>query len=165
MKRLHTRMRSAVPTRLALLVLACAASLPAQQSEISNPYTSPEDVAAGQRLFHSHCAVCHGLDGSGPRGSGADLTKRQFRHGNSDAELRDTIGEGIPGTEMPAAFFQAKQLWQIVAYVRTLSLRQDSPGGMGDAGRGKELYAKGACSQCHKINKDAIIVSLSDHMK
>ena len=154
MKRFDTRKSSGVLPMLMLSVLTCAATVSAQQSEISNPHTSPEDVAAGGRLFHAHCAVCHGLDGSGPRGAGADLTKGQFRRGDSDAALRETIRDGIPGTEMPAIFFEGKQLWQIVAYVRTLSSGPGAPSGSGDAGRGQALYARGACSQCHKINDD-----------
>jgi putative heme-binding domain-containing protein len=151
-KRFDTRKSSGVLPMLMLSVLTCAATVSAQQSEIRNPHTSPEDVAAGGRLFHSHCAVCHGLDGSGPRGAGADLTKGQFRRGDSDAALRETIRDGIPGTEMPAIFFEGKQLWQIVAYVRTLSSGPGAPSGTGDAGRGKALFSKGGCSQCHKIN-------------
>ena len=143
-----------MPAGLLLLVLACAVTPPGQQSEIRNPHTRLEDLAAGRNLFHAHCAVCHGLDGSGPRGAGADLTKKQFRHGSSDAELRDTIREGIPGTEMPATFFQGKQLWQIVAHVRSLSTGPARSNHAADAARGKTLYSEGGCSQCHKINDD-----------
>ena len=138
----------------ALWLAGCAATLSAQDSEVRNPHTSPADVAAGQRLFHSHCAVCHGLDGSGPRGPGADLTRSQLRHGKNDAELRETIREGIPGTDMPATFFDGKQLWQIVAYVRTLSAAPDSAADAGDARRGQDLFDnKGGCGQCHKVNR------------
>ena len=42
--------------------------------EARNPYTSPEDVAAGGRIYRSHCTGCHGLDGTGGR-SGPSLTK------------------------------------------------------------------------------------------
>ena len=95
-----------------------ALTLGAQEAEVRNPYTSPAEVASGEKLFRAHCAVCHGLDGSGPRGAGSDLTKGEFRHGSSDAELRETISEGIDGTDMTGIFFDGRQLWQIVAYVR-----------------------------------------------
>ena len=139
---------------LALWLIGFAATLAAQDSEVRNPYTGPEDIAAGQRLFKAHCAVCHGLDGSGPRGAGADLTKGQLRHGETDAELKETISEGIPGTDMPATFFDGKQLWQIVAYVGTLSAQPDAAASAGDARRGKDLFDnKGGCSQCHKVDR------------
>ena len=63
---------------------------------LSNPYTAPEDVAAGGRIYRSHCAVCHGIDGEGGRGT--NLTTGMFRHGSSDDDLFKTVSEGIPGT-------------------------------------------------------------------
>ena len=95
----------------------------AQQRENTNPHTTPEDVAAGGRIYRSHCVECHGRDGTG--GRGPDITRGDLRYGNSDAALADTISTGIPGTSMPLFFFNGKQLWQIVAFVQ--SLRRDEP--------------------------------------
>ena len=132
--------------------LGCVVTICAQEGDIRNPYTSPEDVVSGEKLFRAHCAVCHGLDGSGATEAGADLTKGEFRHGNSDAGLRETIFEGIPGTDMTGTFFEGRQLWQIVAYVRTLSQGPKSSTPSGDPARGKHLFHnKGGCSQCHKV--------------
>ena len=141
--------------RVLTVVLACgfALPLPAQQGDIENPYTSPEDVAAGGRIFRSHCAACHGINGTG--GRGPDLTTGEFHHGGSTAAIVQNIAEGIPGTEMPSAFFEGRQLWQLVAYVRSLSERPRNTSHSGDASRGQSLFdGKGGCRDCHQINGD-----------
>lgn len=135
------------------LALAGAASLAAQEhagQDGANPFTSAEDAAAGGRIYRAHCASCHGLDGSG--GKGADLTSGRYRHGSSDEELYETISKGIPGTEMPWTFFDGKQLWQVVSFVRTL-VKADQPGAAaGNPERGAELFrSKGGCLQCHMV--------------
>lgn len=140
------------PLSALVCFVGCTLILGAQEAEVRNPYTSPADVASGEKLFRAHCAVCHGLDGSGPRGAGSDLTKGEFRHGGSDAKLRETISEGIDGTDMTGIFFDGRQLWQIVAYVRTLSQSPKSSASGGDPVRGKDLFHnKGGCGQCHKV--------------
>src|SRR5277367_5971662 len=69
---------------------------------IRNPYNSAADVAAGTNLFMSHCAICHGPDGSGgPKGP--DLQRRHMVQGSSDWALFRTVSLGIRGTTMPAS--------------------------------------------------------------
>ena len=134
------------------LVIMMPAFLAAQQTEQSNPYTSPADVEAGSRMYRSHCAECHGLDGLG--GRGPSLTSGRFRHGDTDEDLLRTIGGGIPGTEMPGIYFNGQQLWQLVAYVRSLSARgSDSSEVAGTPERGSVVFrGKGGCLVCHRVN-------------
>jgi putative heme-binding domain-containing protein len=133
-----------------LLPALLPALLTAQDPGLANPYTSAEDVAAGGRLFRSHCAVCHGEGGAGGRAT--DLTSGKFRHGASDAAIRRTISDGISGTEMAGAFFEGRQLWQIVGYVRSLGGNPNPASGPGDVSRGRALFeGKGGCGQCHQI--------------
>ena len=121
----------------------------AEQRGKTNPHTSPEDVAAGGRIYRSHCVECHGRDGTG--GRGPDLTRGDLRYGNSDAALADTISTGIPGTSMPLFFFNGKQLWQIVAFVQ--SLRREEPRPPGDSSAGAALFrGKGGCVNCHMVD-------------
>ena len=121
----------------------------AEQRGKTNPHTSPEDVAAGGRIYRSHCVECHGRDGTG--GRGPDITRGDLRYGNSDAALADTISTGIPGTSMPLFFFNGKQLWQIVAFVQ--SLRREEPRPPGDSSAGAALFrGKGACVNCHMVD-------------
>jgi putative heme-binding domain-containing protein len=122
-----------------------------QGTAVTNPHTSPDDVAAGGRIFRSHCAVCHGPDGGGGRGS--KLTRGEFRHATTDEGLYDVIAEGIPGTEMASTFFHGKQLWQVVAYVRSLSRRPSGPPPKGNAANGRQVFfGKGGCQACHMVD-------------
>lgn len=121
----------------------------AEESKNTNPYTTPEDVAAGGRIYRSHCIECHGRDGTG--GRGPDITRGDLRYGNSDAALADTISTGIPGTAMPLYFFNGKQLWQIVAFVQ--SLQRDEPKPPGDPAAGAAIFrGKGGCLTCHMVD-------------
>lgn len=135
----------------AVFFALCATTLWAQQGPKANPYTSAEDVAAGARIFRAHCAVCHGPDGTG--GRGPKLNRGEFRHASSDEGLYEIIAEGITGTEMPSTFFHGKQLWQVVAYVRSLSRRPAGPPLRGNAAAGKKVFfGKGGCPMCHMVD-------------
>jgi cytochrome c oxidase cbb3-type subunit III len=115
----------------------------------SNPHTKPEDREAGATIYRSTCTGCHGKEGSG--GSAADLTTGQYRHGSSDAALFQAIASGIPGTPMPAFKLDARQIWQLVTYVRSLSEGRASEKAKGDPRKGAAVYAKAGCAQCHAI--------------
>jgi putative heme-binding domain-containing protein len=126
------------------------AALPAiAQSPVANPHDTPADRAAGALIFRSHCAPCHGTKGTG--GTGSDLTAGVFFHGGTDADLYRNISEGIPGTAMPDAFFDGTQIWQIVAYVRSLSQSAPHTVPKGNAVNGKVLVGQKGCTGCHLI--------------
>jgi len=115
-----------------------------------NPHGTAADIAAGAKIFRSHCAECHGLAGEG--GRGPRLTTGVFYHGSTDADLFRNITDGIPGTAMPDVFFSADQVWQIVAYVRSLSAQADATRPPGDASRGAALFRSQGCTGCHLVN-------------
>jgi putative heme-binding domain-containing protein len=132
-----------------LLLTSCVTVLLAQDSTV-NPYNSPEDIAAGGRIFRSHCLGCHGRDGKG--GRGPDLTRVDLRH-STDQELAHVIAEGIPGTEMPGFFFNGRQLWQIVAFLQSLRQPSQQLRVKGNPETGAALFrGKGGCLQCHQVN-------------
>jgi cytochrome c oxidase cbb3-type subunit 3 len=127
---------------LLLLTLLGAAPLVAQNTAA--------DREAGGRIFRTHCAPCHGIKGTG--GTGPDLTTGRFFHGSTDADLYRNISEGIPNTAMPDVFFTGAQVWQIVAYVRSLSQQAASGTTLkGDASRGRQLVKDKGCTGCHLI--------------
>lgn len=132
--------------RPVLLTLLVGASCLAQGK---NPHTTPEDVAAGGRIFRSHCADCHGLNGQG--GKGPDLTTGVFYHGSSDQTLLKNIGDGIPGTAMPSQFFSDDQLWQVVAFVRTLSAKGSAKAPAGNPANGAQVFRGKGCVGCHLV--------------
>lgn len=137
---------------LAAFLIAVPAGAQHADDVIRNPFTSDADVEAGGRVYRSHCAVCHGIEGEGGRGT--DLTRGQFRHGSTDRDLYNTISVGIPGTEMPGIFFNGRQMWQLVAFVRSLSEGQAAGQVAGDVEHGRGVYVSKGCSGCHRILGD-----------
>ena len=148
--KMHWRARTKLWTT-ALVLGGWALTLSAQEAEVRNPHTSPADVTIGAGLFRSHCARCHGLEGTG--GRGPNLTLGEFRHGSSDAALLRTVKEGIRGTEMPGSYFSDPKLWRVVAYVRSLSERPRVTDLPGRPAKGEEIFhGRGACLPCHLVN-------------
>jgi cytochrome c oxidase cbb3-type subunit III len=127
--------------RLAVLILAAVLARAAQPAD---------DIAAGGRIYRSHCAECHGLKGEG--GRGPDLTRGEYRHGSSDAALARTISRGVPGTQMPGIYHDEFQLSQLVAFVKSLAGAGPREAVPGDAAAGRKFFeGKGGCRQCHLV--------------
>ena len=118
-------------------------------AQTTNPHDTPADRESGGKIFRSHCASCHGIRGTG--GLGPDLTSGSFFHGSSDAELFATISGGIPGTAMPGVFFEGTQVWQLVAFVRSLGGSGAASGVKGDAERGRRQFRQQGCLGCHLV--------------
>jgi putative heme-binding domain-containing protein len=131
------------------LAMLLAVSLPAQERNLKNSQGRSSDVTAGAKIFRSHCAECHGLNGEG--GRGPSLTTGIFFHGGTDADLFRNISDGIPGTAMPGVFFSEGQVRQIVAYVRSLSSRASDARPPGDAARGRKIFSEQRCFDCHLV--------------
>ena len=84
---------------------------------IANPYASEPDIAAGETLFKSHCAGCHGLDASGGPDA-PNLVRGDLRLANSAWGMYRVIQRGIPDSAMSAAPLSERQRWQIVGFVQ-----------------------------------------------
>jgi putative heme-binding domain-containing protein len=106
-------------------------------------------VAAGARIFRSHCAECHGMNGEG--GRAPRLNTGVFFHGSTDADLTRNIADGIPGTAMPGVFFSEVQVSQIVAYVKSLSQARRSEPPPGNEQAGARLFREKGCIACHLV--------------
>jgi mono/diheme cytochrome c family protein len=89
------------------------------------PVNTPANVAAGATLFRQQCADCHSPDGSGGPGAPA-LFGREFQHGDTEWAVYRTIRDGVPKTGMSPHPLKRAQLWQLVAYIRTLGVPADS---------------------------------------
>ena len=87
---------------------------------------------------------------------GRALAAGKFHQGNTDFDLFQNIRNGIAGTQMPSfSVFSTDGVWQLVAYIRTLSSRgvQDEVV-RGNAAAGEKIFfGKGECSACHEINE------------
>jgi cytochrome c oxidase cbb3-type subunit 3 len=92
------------------------------QTATHHPYDNNAwEIAQGKRLYQQmNCAGCHGLGGGG--GIGPPLMDEKWIYGSDPSNIFQTIVEGRP-TGMPSwrNRFGNDQVWQIVAYVRSLS--------------------------------------------
>jgi len=116
-----------------------------------NPFTGdPKAIKQGAVLFREGCVFCHGVAARGGM-RGPDLTTGTWTHGGSDAEVAATITGGVPGTAMGPNTLTEDEVWQIVAYLRTLE--QPAAPATGDARRGETLFfGAQRCSSCHIVN-------------
>jgi cytochrome c oxidase cbb3-type subunit 3 len=116
---------------------------------------APEDVQSdiqyGAQIFATQCTACHGT--SGDQIPGVNFRAGQFKRVVTDNDMRATITTGVPGTAMQPFAFGASELTGIVSYLRNMA-SFDSKGLMvGNAGRGRELFAgAGNCASCHAVN-------------
>src|SRR6187431_2200755 len=128
------------------------ATLSAQTTPTKNPYEgNPDAILAGMAGFRVRCADCHGLDGRGVRGP--DITQ-VWNSGRTDDGLFKTIRSGVPGSEMPA--FPAprtsdRDLWQMLAYLKTLAAPAPAEPPRGNAENGAKVF-RTMCVACHKVN-------------
>ena len=145
----YLRLRCATVALIAPL-LATPIAIAGQAPATENPFTSAADLAAGKRMFRSQCTVCHGRSGRGDLGP--DLTRGVLRHAPSDAALFRVIRRGLPGTDMPGLYQGEQVLWQLVAFVRSLSAAGEPVEVAGDPTAGRRIFHEQEdCSQCHGV--------------
>jgi cytochrome c oxidase cbb3-type subunit III len=135
----------------------CLATIAPAQTR--NPFAGSAKAAkAGEYEFRINCALCHGLGARGG-GRGPDLSRPKKKHARTDAEMFQTISNGIPGTAMPAngtngqgVGMTDEEIWEIIPYIRSLEAKATSKL-LGNAARGKDLfYGDANCSLCHMVN-------------
>lgn len=100
-------------------------------NEQANPIPpNRESVAAGQIVFTTTCAPCHGMGGKGDGPVGvtlnprpADLTQHAIPGVHTDAQLYEWITNGFPGSRMPAfkSALSDTDRWNLVNFIRTLA--------------------------------------------
>jgi mono/diheme cytochrome c family protein len=112
--------------------LAMSGGMPESYRRLRNPLAAtPRSISAGETLYLSHCASCHGDQGQGDgpaaaslRPPPANLSWVARRPMASDGYLMWAITEGgtVLGTAMPA-FGDAlsdTERWKILLFIRTL---------------------------------------------
>jgi len=79
------------------------------------------DERAGAQVYARHCAVCHGVDGSGVTGTA--LGNQAMLSMTPDAFLRHAIAEGRQDTPMPAfaSVLTADEIDAVTAFLRSRS--------------------------------------------
>ncbi len=142
------RTRSFLPLAGMFVALLLAAGGRFAAQDHVGQYSQP-DINYGMRVYGETCISCHGNGDAVP---GVDLRTGQFRSAESDQELMFLIRRGIPDTAMPPGDYTQAELTGLVAYLRTMGDLDLSDVAMGDAGRGRTIYAgKGDCARCHRI--------------
>jgi cytochrome c oxidase cbb3-type subunit 3 len=84
-------------------------------------YDNPEAVMTGKRLFGQYnCSGCHSNGGGG---MGPSLMDNEWIYGGRLEQIHQTLVEGRPnGMPTWGGKIPDDQLWQIAAYVRSMSL-------------------------------------------
>jgi len=135
--------------------------IPRQERNQKNPYGPTSDVARdGRESFLSHCAACHGIDGSGKTPMGQNLYPRvpdlraSATQTLTDGEIHYIIRNGVPLTGMPA--WSDPQLeasgatWKLVLFIHTLQPLSGEEQAQQVAAAGSAHYAGSrACEKCH----------------
>lgn len=132
--------------------IAAGTQLSAQTAPAKNLLDgNPDAVLAGMAGFRLRCADCHGTDARGVRGP--DITQ-VWSSGRTDQGLFQTVRRGVPNSEMPA--FTAprtsdRDIWQMLAYLRTLSAPAPADPPRGNAANGAVVF-RANCAGCHRVN-------------
>ena len=106
----------------------------------------------GKRLYLGRCGGCHGPTGDG--GKGANLAVAVLPRAASERALYRIIRYGIPDTEMPGSLMDAHEIWQTVAFVRSLG-QVPAVAITGNAQAGAEVFrSKGGCLGCHALGNE-----------
>lgn len=145
------------------------------------PCSLAQDTTAGKVVYQKWCAGCHGDNGAGdgagarhmippPRDfTGAIYQIRSTPSGQlpTDADLRRSIEEGLPGTAMPGwkSRLSDRQRRDVLAYIKTFStfftdttqrpqpITFGSPPGGGSSAEvlrvGRQFYDSIGCRKCH----------------
>ncbi|MBI3300591.1 MAG: c-type cytochrome [Deltaproteobacteria bacterium] len=119
------------------------------------PTLSWEQIDAGEKVYDSLCAACHGIYGRGDGRAAAtlpfpprDLSTPPYQSQGSDEELLRIISEGKGAMPGAVDVLSAKELKAVVAFVRILS-------------PGYELYDR-FCAVCHGPDGRAPTVAPQD---
>jgi mono/diheme cytochrome c family protein len=99
--------------------------VPSKDRDRTNPYANqPDAVAAGQRVFHDHCAHCHGEDAEGTKKRPSLRTERVQQQA-SEGDLHWLLVNGYMSHGMPSwSKLGDPQIWQVITYVRSLHVEQ-----------------------------------------
>jgi cytochrome c oxidase cbb3-type subunit 2 len=135
------------------------------------------DPSLGRRVYADHCAICHGAEGDG-RGHAIHhfaTAPRDFTSGRykvrstasgqvpTDDDLARSIVRGLPGTGMvPQDHLGEAEVRAVIGFIKSLSPRfaaapapsplaipPEPPLSDGSPARGRKVYDKAECQECH----------------
>jgi high-affinity iron transporter len=108
------------------------------------------DAVHGEGLYGQNCASCHGMNGRGDGALARELSKLPPAIGTfawqvqrSDSEMAVVIREGVPGSPMPPMRqLSASEELEVVAYLRSIAIRQNHNGAESDSNDASAAAAK-----------------------
>ena len=148
---LNYGLMSLLVVRFLLIAVVLAVPAVSQNRQVRNPLAGDtEAIAAGRPLFVEKCSPCHGPNGEG--GHGPSLVEGREIRRSSDQELYNSVKNGVPGTDMPGFPLPERQIWQLVAFSRSLTAPVAARPLPGNVQAGSEIFwGSGGCSNCHSI--------------
>lgn len=104
-----------------------------EAQKLKNPIASDAaSIEEGRKLYSRNCASCHGPSGKGDGsmalagGTPANLTDETWDHGSSDGEIFVVIRDGTSSDMEPYKDrLSEKQIWHIVNFIRSLSVKPE----------------------------------------
>jgi mono/diheme cytochrome c family protein len=118
-----------------------------------NPFQgNPEAVHEGEGLYAQHCTGCHGPNGSAGEIGPAMVSGERTDFGAGDAQVFNTIKNGVSGTLMGPQKLAEDEIWKIASYIHALrGMAIDNPL-PGDFAHGEQIFwGKGQCGNCHML--------------
>jgi mono/diheme cytochrome c family protein len=103
-----------------------------EAQKLKNPIPQDEaSLAEGRKTYLRHCASCHGTAGKGDGsmalagGTPSNLVDETWDHGSSDGEIFTVIRGGTSSDmESYKDRLSEKETWQLVNYIRSLSVKK-----------------------------------------
>ncbi len=120
--RRYRELPAAANRETAVRVTSLQPGMPEQQAVVRSPYQGNAwGMGEGKRLYSQfNCSGCHGMNGGGAIGPA--LIDDKWIYGSTPDQIYATISQGRPDG-MPAfgGHLPAQQIWQLVAYVESMS--------------------------------------------
>lgn len=115
----------------------------------------PPVAAVGQGIYDTHCAQCHGEDGTGSVPGSRNFRDLDYMRGETPADFYSAVTEGRG--EMPSYRDQlsSDERWDAVFYVWRLSTNNDV------LAQGEELY-ESDCTACHGSDGSGELLGSAD---
>ena len=114
------------------------------KQEIPALASNARAMEAGQRLFLTYCATCHGSDAGGARGF-PSLKDNDWLWGGSPQAIKTSILNGRTGIMPSHTHLGDEAIDNVTAYVMSLSGREVDTA---KASAGKQVFAQN-CAVCH----------------
>ena len=136
------------------LLLSLANTSVSFAEDAGNLYNTPFDINEGASYFEKQCSRCHGFDARGNDEVGAPNLTGTLKRASSSAGIYTILRDGISGTAMMAVDPKVpdSQLWQLAAYIESLSREAANFAVNGSAEAGAVLFNEtGECLDCHML--------------